>query len=227
MNHLPRRTFLGLGIGLAASISPSLSSFAAAPAKTGGADDLKEELVKFKKHEINGQKAPDFTVKNTTEKKFKAKDWLEIEFELECKAPKAAPKTTKFLDELSVTFYAYLEPKDSSKRKILKAKVTYINVPVDEVTHCVVYLSPATILNLTGDRMADKALVRFAGAEAEYGGGVVGRWSSEGKSYWWTPEVLAKSAKAPPVEEGRLLPKHKTPFAPLWFDYYMEEKTEG
>jgi hypothetical protein len=217
-----RRSFLGLGLGLAGATSIlQESTVAAAPAAAGKA----EKIVDFKKHEVAAQKAPDFTLKGgATEKRFKAKEWIEIEFEIEINAPKAAPRDTKFLDNIEISFYIFLQPADATKVKVLKADVTYINVPVgNDKQHVVVYLSPSTLLNLTGDKIVDKNMIKYLGAEAKYNGALAGifvQGAGTPAAPWW------KAATAPPAEDGRLLPKHKTPFAPLWYDYYLEEKAD-
>jgi hypothetical protein len=211
MNTLTRRFFLGLGFCLALYTS---TGFSQAPAE----EKIEDEYVKIKKAEIAQQKAPDFSLKGaTTDKKFKAKDWLELEFELEIKAPKNAKSNQHFLDELQLKYYVYLEPADATKKKTLTAEVNYINAPIGETTHSVVYLSNATLVNLTGDKVVSKGHVKYYGVEVYSGGKLVGRHSSTA-GVWWT------SPKAPPVEAGRLQQKSKTPFAPLWFDYYLEEK---
>jgi hypothetical protein len=229
MNPLQRRSFLGISLGLFGTKSLlTESTVAAAPPAAGAPTPVKEKLIEFKKHEIAAQKAPDFNLKGgTTDKRFKAKDWLELEFEVDVKAPKGSPRELKFLDNVQIKFYAFLTPADATKKKVLVADVTYINVPIDDSAHVVVYLSPATLLNLTGDKIVNKAMISHMGAEATYNGATVGFFSSAGapppapgKMGWWT------NPAAPPAEAGRLLPKHKTPFAPLWYDYYLEEKTD-
>jgi hypothetical protein len=223
MNPLQRRSFLGLGLGLVGAQSLlTESTVAAAPAAPAAAG--REKLIDFKKHEINSQKAPDFALKaGTTDKRFKAKDWMEIEFEIEAKAPRGAPKDMKYLDNVQIKYYAALQPADATKKKVLLiADVTYMNVPIgNDPLHCVVYLSPATLVNLTGDKIVNKSMITLLGAEATYNGSMVGRFPESGPmvEFWKLPT-------APPVEDGRLLPKHKTPFAPLWYDYYLEEKTD-
>lgn len=219
MNPLPRRTFLGLGLGFVAAGS----KLTAAPAPGAEAPGAKEELFKFKKVEIATQKAPDFTLKGgTTDKRWKAKDWIEMDFEIDVKPPKAA-KDLKFYDEITIKYYAYLIPTDVKKQKVLTVDVHYVNIPVDEVIHSVVYISHSTIVNITGDKNVDKNLIKYFGAEVTYAGKLAGLHTSSGTAAnpWW------KSDKTPALEEGRLLPKSKTPFAPLWYDHYMEEKLEG
>jgi hypothetical protein len=220
MNPL-HRSFLGFSLGLIGTLSQLTGTTVAAPPAAPAA--ATEKLIEFKKPEVTAQKAPDFTLKGgTTDKRFKAKDWLEVEFEIEAKAPKAAPKDTKFLDSIQVKFYVYLQPADVTKAKVLTADVTYFNVHIGDNSHCVLYLSPSTLLNLTGDKLVDKGMIKFLGAEATYNGAVVGMFTSTGTTAqpWW------KAPKAPPAEAGRLLPKNKTPFAPLWYDYYLEEKAD-
>ena len=184
----------------------------------------KEKLIDFKKLEIAAQKAPDFALKGgTTEKRNKQKDWMEIEFEIEAKAPKGAPKDLKFLDNLQVKFFVVMQPADATKRKVmLLADVTYNNVPIgNDAQHMVVYLSPASLVNITGDKIVNKAMIQMVGAEVTYNGAMVGRYPETGPTaeFWKLPA-------APAPETGRLLPKHLTPFAPLWYDYYLEEKAD-
>lgn len=220
MNSLPRRTFLGLSLGFAAA---SLDSFAHATPPAGAEPaPAKEELFKFKKVEINQQKTPDYSVKGTTDKRWKAKEWLEVEFEIDVNAPKGSTKDFKFFDKINVKYYVFLIPADAKKQKVLVADIGYVNVPVGETIGGVVYLSNATIANITGDKLVDKGLIKFYGAEVTYNGTLVGQIASAkpGGQVWW------KSASLPPVEEGLLLPKSKTPFAPLWFDHFMEEKAD-
>ncbi len=195
-------------------------SHAAAPDAPAGGGAKAEKLIDFKKCEIETQKAPDYSIKSSKEKKSQPKDWLEVEFEFECEAPKDA-KDLKFLDQLEFTYFVALATDDpKAKVRTLTAKVEYVNVPLKEKVHSVVYLSPATIYNITGAKMADKGKVLQWGVQVMYSGKEVGRLTSNQNKEWW------KAPTAGTAEEGRLLPKHKTPFAPLWFDYYLEEKSE-
>lgn len=225
MDSLPRRSFLGLGLGFGLSASTSMIAAAAPPAggAPAAADTKPEELLKIKKFEIVVQKSPDYNLKGgTTEKRFKPKDWLEFELEIDVKAPKAAKKDMKFLDDVVLKYFVFLQPADPKNKKVLTAEVTYINVPIDETIHSVVYLSHNTLFNITGDKTVNKTAVAHYGVEARWSGKLVGLFASSklGNAPWW------ESPQLPPVETGRLLTKSKTPFAPLWSDYYMEEKAD-
>jgi hypothetical protein len=59
--------------------------------------------------------------------------------------------------------------------------------------------------------------VKAWGIEVYYNGAVAGWKSSTGPSRWW----VDGAASLQPIE-GLLLPKAKTPFAPLWGDYDLE-----
>lgn len=223
MNPLQRRQFLGLSLGFASA--PSILTAAAPPASpTASPPSGKEELLKNKKVEIFAEQTPDFTLKGATkEKRFKAKDWLVLEFEWDVEMTKLTKdKDLHFYDDISIKYYVYLAPTDVKKQKLLMADISYANVPIKETIHSAVYISPSTIFNITGDKLANKQLVSYYGAVVTMGGSMVGRVSSVAGSgpQWW------ESPKLPAAEEGRLLPKLKTPFAPLWYDYYMEEKTD-
>ena len=115
MNPLPRRTFLGLGLGfVAAGSNANAAPAAGAPPASEG----KEELIKFKKVEIAAQKAPDFTLKGgTTDKRWKAKEWLEIDFEIDVKAPKAADRKLKFFGQCDDQILRLFESRGPDQEK--------------------------------------------------------------------------------------------------------------
>lgn len=200
-----------------AGAAPAVGGAPAAP------DSKPEELLKIKKFEIAVQKTPDYSLKGgTTDKRFKQNDWLEFELEIDVKAPRAAKKDMRFLDDVALKYFVFLQPADANSKKVLTAEVGYINVPIDETIHSVVYLSHNTLYSITGDKTVNKGAVTHYGVEARWSGKLVGLFASSkiGNAPWW------ESPKLPPVETGRLLPKSKTPFAPLWSDYYMEEKAD-
>jgi hypothetical protein len=211
MNNLKHRLLQLAGALAVLSASTSMAQQTA--------PKIEEELVKFKKGEVAQQKTPQFTVLGVTEKRFKPKDWLELEFELEAKQPKDVKTKAFFIDELSIKYYAYLDNPDKEKKKVLTADITYINAPIGETTHSVVYLSNSSLVNLTGSNVISKSMVTLWGAEAYVGGKLVGFTSSNGAAWWTSPS-------APRMEPGRLQSKNSTPFAPLFFDYYLEEKAK-
>ncbi len=183
-----------------------------------------EALVKFERQSIQAQQTPDFKISNVKDKRWKPKDWLEIELPFKIEAPKGK-KDAEFYDQLTVDFYVYLEPVPGSavtKPQILTAKITHVNVPVHEEVATVVYLSPGTLMRYTGKKggRVDASLVKQLGVEIRSGDTLVGFFSTTGNSptgggRFWESEKAEKVG-------GLLKDKSQTPFAPLWGDYHAE-----
>jgi hypothetical protein len=198
------------------------AAFAQAPA-------VKEKLVDFKDIKIAVQKTPDFSLKGgTTDKRVRPKDWIEIEPEFRTAAPKGASKDTKVVADLVFKYYVFLGAAGApnENKRILTGEVTHTNVPISEWTHSVVYVSPSTIMRVTGKPEGTAQLVTGYGVEVTTGGDLVGFYSNlNGKTFpspstagakWWESATVKK--------EEDLLNKAQSPFAPLWADYYADIK---
>lgn len=185
-------------------------------------DGKGEKLVDIKDVIIQVQKTPDIAAKNVKEKRWVPKDWIEVEIPFVAIAPKAARGDFKVFESLVFKYFVLFENPDPKKRKTLTTEVTHMNVPVGENVASVAYISPSSILALTGKPRAEANAVTFWGVEVTYNGNTVGFLSSKGKTpsdagaEWW------KSDKAPPQAPGMLLNKSQTPFAPLWGDYHCD-----
>lgn len=186
-----------------------------------------EKLVDFKDIKIQVQKTPDFTLKGgTTDKRVRPKDWIEIEPEFRTEQP-AGDKKAEVVPELTFKYYVFLNSSVKENARILTAEVVHTNVPIDEATHSVVYISPSTIKRVTGKPEGNVGLVSYFAVEVTSGGQTVGFYSkgpkgisknpNEKDGKWW-------SAPSAPPQEPALLSKLKTPFAPLWGDYHADEK---
>jgi len=187
----------------------------------------KEKLVEIKDIKVQVQKTPDFALKGgTTDKRVRPKDWIEIEPEFKTlKTP--ADKKSEVAPELTFKYYVFLNTMSGVKEnaRILTAEVVHTNVPLEEVSHSVVYISPSTILRVTGKAEGNASLVTAYAVEVTKGGEVVGFFSkfggatidnpSDPKGKWW-------ESKAAPQQEPALLSKIQTPFAPLWGDYHAD-----
>jgi hypothetical protein len=201
-------TALGLWLGT------HPTTFAQTSAKPDNLVDLKDPTIQV-------QQTPDWDVKNIQKKRWKPKDWIEIEVPFEAKAP-ANKRDLKVYDSLNFKYYVYLDSPDKDKKKILTADVTHVNIPIGETMASVVYLSPSDIFSLTGSNRAMPNMVTMWGIEVFNGTQLVGFHSSRGKSptqagaEWW------KVNNAPPQVPGLLRNKTQTPFAPLWGDYHAE-----
>ncbi|CAN5169056.1 hypothetical protein BH23VER1_BH23VER1_29140 [soil metagenome] len=182
-------------------------------AATPDASAQTQAQVKIRSVDIAAQKTPGFQAANVTEKRFKARDWLELEVEFE---GKLSDRDQDFIQSLTFKYYLILNPKNRDEIRTLASEITYQNIPVDEKVFSVAYVSPMAIQKITGNKSFSKSEVTFWGVEILYGGEVVGTESSNGKP-WWTSE------QAPPQQTGIILRKGETPFAPLWGDYHVDE----
>lgn len=198
------------------------AAFAQAPAPG------KEKLVDFKDIKIAIQKTPDFTLKGgTTDKRVRPKDWIEIEPEFKVARPKDAKKA-EVIPDLSFKYYVYLNGSTKENARVLTGEVIHTNVPIDEVIHSVMYISPSTVLRVTGRPEGNAQLVLGYAVEVSSGGSVVGYFSKFQGSTSVNPNDKDKRwfelPSAPPKDEGGLLNKVQSPFAPLWADYYADIK---
>lgn len=202
------------------------SAFAQDPPAT---PSKKEKLVEIKDIKVAIQKTPDFSMKgSTTDKRWKPKDWLEIEPEFKT-LRSVTDKKAEVIPELTFKYYVFLNSSVKENARILTAEVIHTNVPIDEVTHSVVYISPSTILRVTGKPEGNSTLVSAYAVEVTKGGEVVGFFSKIGgssvdnpndpKGKWW-------EMKTAPQQEPALLAKPNTPFAPLWGDFHADVKAK-
>lgn len=197
---------------------------AQAPAPAGAANQ-QEVLVKITKVNVGVQKTPKIQAEGTTDKRWKPKDWLEIEVDCEALPSKKvrgtgpAPLT---YPEVTIKFYVYLEGQSKEKSRILTGESVHANVPIKEAGHSVMYVHPSTILSLTGKAEGNANAVKYWGIEVLIGGEMVGYDVKPGspgsaKEPWWN------MAGAPSKEVG-LKKKSETPFSVLWADYHYDER---
>jgi hypothetical protein len=155
------------------------------------------------------------------QKPFKPKDWLEVETKFKVQlAPEPASKTA---EEVMIKWYvAVKNPEKSGYYFLLTKNVTHINVPLNEDISSSVYLSPASIMKLTGSPKGGKNAVEFVGFEILVGGEIKAADTNKGKVGWWkaSSEKISASTSVP------LLSKNETPFAFMWWDRYAEVKLE-
>jgi hypothetical protein len=186
-----------------------------------------EKLVEFKDIKVQVQKTPDFATKgSTTDKRWKPKDWIEIEPEFKTERP-AGEKKSEVVPELTFKYYVFLNSSVKENARVLTAEVTHTNVPIDEVSHSVVYISPSTILKVTGRPEGNVSLVSYFAVEVVAGSETVGFYSkgpkgvsknpNENGAKWW-------SASTAPPQEPALLSKPQSPFGPLWGDFHADVK---
>ncbi|MEM9079289.1 MAG: Amuc_1102 family pilus-like protein [Verrucomicrobiota bacterium] len=156
---------------------------------------------------------------NTGTKKFRAKSWLEAEAKLrvDARGRRGGPEV-KFLDRLQVNWKVAVKNPDGRGIYMLEKEVTYVNVPVGEDVYAAVYLSPSTIMRITGSDRAGKGAVEAIAGTVMYNGEEVGAFNSMGGKKWWEAASVSKTDKFP------LMSKSDTPFRFLWWDRYLEEE---
>ena len=156
---------------------------------------------------------------NTGDKKFKAKDWLESEVKFKIEA---SNDKEKFVNSVTVRWYVAVENPDGKGFLLLKKEIQHVNVPVDEDIYSSVYLSPNSIMRLSGRDRAGKNTLSHVGGEILVNGtvpvGNSGYFTSKDKPGWWTKPGLTS------FDEIKLLNKSETPFKALWWDRYAEIK---
>jgi hypothetical protein len=153
------------------------------------------------------------------QKPFKPKDWLEVETKIKVEM-KPEPKS-KTAPEVVVKWYvAVKNPEKSGSFFLLSKTITHINVPLNEDIYSSVYLSPASIMRLTGSPKGGKNAVEYVGYEVLVGGEVKASDTNKGDVGWWKSPNLSNNDSVP------LLAKHETPFAAMWWDRYAEVKLE-
>jgi hypothetical protein len=164
--------------------------------------------------------SPDFM--GGTQKKYKPRNWLEIETTLNVQIlPEPASKTC---DKLTIKWYvAVKNPDKFGTFLLLSRQIDYLNVPLnDNTVYFSVYLSPNSLRRITGNDRGGKAAVEFVGYEVLIDGVKKAEMTNKGKAGWWNApsDKIAQSNVIP------LLTKAETPFANMWWDRYADVAPE-
>ncbi len=159
--------------------------------------------------------SPEFSGGN--QKRFKPKDWLEIETDL--KVMLSPEPNSKTLDRLLIKWYVAVEnPERKSTMLLLTKDVEHVNIPLGEEVYSSIYISPAAMRALTGGIGGGKRVVKYVGYEVLVNGEKVASETSKGSAGWWSKP----SAKISRSEAVPILDKTETPFANMWWDRYLE-----
>lgn len=159
--------------------------------------------------------SPDVNVGGAN-KKFRAKDWLEIEVALDVKKWNPKPQDD-YIDSLTIKWWVVVKGQDR-KTYLIEKVVQHINIPTDETSVVSVYLSPNTLKRITGKDSASKSDLEAVGGQVDSGGEMVGFFSHGMKAGWWVKDLgsVVRTSKFP------LLNKDETPFKTYWYDRYAE-----
>jgi len=155
----------------------------------------------------------------TTVKKFKPKEWLEVEVKIKIES---SNRDEDFADRVTVKWYvaAQVTENKSTKVRLLEKEINYVNVPIGEDVYVSVYLSPTAVKRISGRDSAAKSIIEEIGGEITVNGVQPAKSSGffttmpKSKGKWW--DSLTPFRKIP------LLNKNETPFKFFWWDRYAE-----
>lgn len=178
-------------VALFGSIASVSAQGAGAPAVEAPARAGEVEVDRVEPALVN---TPEFQITGGQSKRYDIKKWLEIEWEYATKG--------KLTDELTFSVNVLVGG------KILPGTVSYTKIP--EGKHFgVMYVAPRTLESIVGKTVTAQA--------------IQGVWITAANSQGVTVAQFPKRATAlpnVPRQEGLLLKKPETPFAPLYWDRY-------
>lgn len=156
---------------------------------------------------------------NTGVKKFKPKEWLEVELKFKIES---SNRDETFVDRVTVRWYvaAKVTENGATKVRVLEKEVNYVSVPVGEDIYVSVYLSPLAVKRISGSDNAGKGVVEGVGGEILVNGSQPVKGTgffttlAKSKGKWW--DSLPRYNQIP------LRNKNETPFKFLWWDRYAE-----
>jgi hypothetical protein len=188
-----------------------------------GQEASKEVQVDIKKVDAGSQNTPQFTAPNVKDKRWNPKLWLEVDVGFGVKKARVPGENNPMVDSLDFKYFVLLNKRDKAgKLTLLTASVSYLNANEDDrESHAMVFVSPAALARvLENPRFTQVDLTPVAiGIEVYKGGALAGGHSQGGPGgKWWEKTENFN------IVDGVLLPKAKTPFAPLWGDYDLETK---
>lgn len=186
------------------------------------ADPTKEIKVDLKSCKLDQTYTPDFGVPNVTQKRWRPKQWVEVETIIDIKlAPELGGRDGTYP---SLTFKYYVGfSKQTKERKniVLTGTVNYANIPASEASVALAYITPATLKRVLEKDNAGKNDITAHGIEIQAGGQTIVVHSSTG-SPWWINADKQPNTDRFEFQDGGVLPKAKTPFSVLWADYDLQ-----
>ncbi|HSJ03761.1 MAG TPA: Amuc_1102 family pilus-like protein [Verrucomicrobium sp.] len=199
---------------LAAAIALAIQSTGVAHAQAASVT----VKVDVKEMKVQQQQSPQISASNVTDKRWKPKNWLEVDLAFDAKKAQKPGDRSPFVESLDVKFYVALNKQDATgKHILLTANATFMNASVKDLNHAMMFAPPPALSRLLEKPEFSNADVKGYGVEISAGDGIAGFYSSIGGRFWEKIENFA-------VTDGVLLPKAKTPFSVLWGDYDLESK---
>jgi hypothetical protein len=182
---------------------------AAAPVRVK-VDDIKTTLIQ----------TPQFQVSNIPAKPYRPKNWLLLETSFEAVKVKPDPNTSPDVGELEFKYYIALNKvSKTGKYPLLTGTIYYVNIIAREKSHAIAFVSPSALSRLLDNANVTIGDIKAVGVEVNYGGQATGGGKSTSGKFWDKLDSFD-------VTDGSILPKSKTPFAPVWGDYDVESKAQ-
>ena len=168
------------------------------------------------------QQTPEYSVSGPKAKRTSPLEWLEIEVELDLETK----DKSGYIDQLDAEFYVGVkDSNDGGKPLLLSGKIVFTEVrALEKKAWLSAYISPAALAKTTGKSKPSKADLEAVAVTISGPGLRAPITESIGVTYkkeapWFNSAALKK-------QEGLILAKSKTPFAPLWTDRYPLTKDE-
>lgn len=200
----------------------SLSLATALHAQAPAAATLPAVKVDIKRVTVAEQQTPMFNATNVKDKRWRPKNWIEVDVEFDIKVPADAGGRNGSYSSMQLNIYLALQhmTKDG-KREVLQGTLDLESIPAGETCHALAYVSPATMRAIfQKDTVTASSDIQGWGIEFIAEGQRIAADSSVGKSAWW------EKTEALVLLQGMVQNKLQTPFAPLWGDYDVPVKAK-
>ena len=197
----------------------STSLHAQAPAAP---EALPAVRVKIKKVTIIEQPTPIIGAVNVKDKRWRPKNWVELDVELDVDVPISAGGSKGTYPSLQMGIYVALNHADKEgKIEVVEGTLDLVNVAAGE-NHVLAYVAPSTMkLVFQKDVVTVSSDVKGWGVEVMAEGKRIAGDTNIGKGAWWEEKKDSFL-----FLQGLLLSKSKTPFASFWGDYDVEVKSK-
>lgn len=210
----------------------ALASATLLGAMTAQAQDPNSDVrVKVKKLELAQQMTPDYAPRGVTEKRWRPKQWLEIDTEIDVDilSKELGGREGVYPSLEFKYFIGFNEKNQEGKNIVLTGTLTFENIPASKggsYSHALAYITPATLKGVLKKDQVGKADVQAVGLEIHAGGKMLtGAFYSDKGQPWWVDRATSQpNDKVFAFQDGGVIPKSKTPFAPLWADYDLQTK---
>ncbi|MCB1276662.1 Amuc_1102 family pilus-like protein [Prosthecobacter sp.] len=178
--------------------------------------------VDIKRVTVAEQPTPQFSAGNVREKRWRPKNWVEVDIEFDVKLPVSAGGNKGTYDSLQMAIYVALQHTTTDgKFEVVEGTLDLVSIPAGE-NHALAYISPATMKSVfQKDVVTVSSDVKGWGVEVFAEGKRIAGDTNLGKGPWWEEK---KDSFA--FLQGMLLSKAQTPFSILWGDYDVPVKAK-